>query len=140
MSIRKDVNQTIKFACEELSKYLTKMGNGDSRSIRVGLFSDFQIKPQVKDNNAFDDEIFIDIRSGEGVIAGINPRSVLIAVYRFLSEAGCMWVHPGEAGEHIPHRPIEDITVNIHEDASYRHRGICIEGANNYQNILDIID
>lgn len=156
MSIKgQSTNPTIKFAGEELSKYLSKMGNKDNEivlkgegidytpednSIWIGLFSDFGIESQGVEDSNFDDELHIDINRGKGIIAGVNPRSVLLAVYRFLAEAGCMWVRPGEDGEFIPEKDILSVSVDLHEKASYRHRGICIEGANSYQNIVNIVD
>jgi hypothetical protein len=86
------------------------------------------------------DEIIIDVKENIGIISGSNPRSVLIAAYRFLEEAGCRWVSPGEKGEILPFKDICDITVNVSEKASYRHRGICIEGTVSYENIRDMLD
>jgi len=43
-------------------------------------------------------------------------------------------------GEFIPRKDISDIHVVLSEKASYRHRGICIEGADCYENIADMID
>ncbi|NSW91537.1 MAG: DUF4838 domain-containing protein [Firmicutes bacterium] len=148
-------NETLKYSAEELGKYLGKMaedklcirlsmqrynGNMEDNYIWTGLFQDFNITSMGEGNPKFDDEVYIDISRGKGIIAGINPRSVLLGVYRFLTEAGCIWVRPGKDGEYIPEKNIFDVSVNLHEKASYRHRGICIEGANSYENIADIID
>ena len=61
--------------------------------------------PPVKDPR-FDDAIAIRTNGANGVIAGNNPRSVLLAVYRYLTEAGCGWVRPGPDGEYVPRRDI----------------------------------
>jgi hypothetical protein len=87
-----------------------------------------------------DDAITISVDHGHGCITGSNNRSVLIAVYRFLKALGCDWVRPGREGERIPVKEIKDVCVHIQERPSYRHRGVCIEGANSYENILDMID
>ncbi len=138
-------NGTIRFAAEELAKYLGRMtdaevavGAGDG--ISIGLMSDFpQItKPAIADAH-MDDAIYVDIADGQGIIAGVNPRSVLLGAYRYLTELGCRWVRPGADGEFIPQ--IADLPpVHLEETPSYRHRGICIEGAVSYEHVRDTID
>ena len=144
----------IEFAASELEKYSKIMQQNlnviqlnnckcscpKENTICLGIIKDFGISPKNVDYTEFDDEIYIDIANGKGVIAGINQRSVLIGVYRFLTEAGCAWVRPGKDGEYIPRKDISKTSVRVHETASYRHRGICIEGSNSYENIENIID
>src|SRR3982750_2815728 len=50
----------------------------------------------------FDDAISIATKAANGHISGNNPRSVLLAVYRYLHVLGCRWVRPGADGEYIP--------------------------------------
>ncbi len=90
-----------------------------------------------------DDAIYIETKGTTGIIAGSNPRSVLLAAYRYLSELGCRWVRPGPDGEYLP--PIDAAalsarSIRVAEAASYRHRGICIEGAVSYEHVRDIVD
>ena len=95
--------------------------------------------PDVLDSR-FDDAIAIQTRGTRGVIVGNNLRSVLLAVYRYLHELGCRWVRPSPNSEYIPH--IEDIAltaVSLSEAPSYRHRGVCIEGAVSKEHVLEII-
>lgn len=145
-------NEVTAFAAEELKRYLglmqdnrlnmeTKASDGAEKAYRIklGAFEDFDIKPINGSATAFDDEIFIDIHNCEGIIAGANPRSVLLGVYKFLTESGCRWVRPGAGGEIIPERSIGDISVSLQERPSYRHRGICIEGAVSLENVRDTI-
>ena len=87
-----------------------------------------------------DDAITVSVENGQGCITGSNVRSVLIAAYRFLKALGCNWVRPGIEGERIPAKEVTDVCVHIQEKASYRHRGVCIEGANTYENVADMID
>jgi hypothetical protein len=149
-----DKNQTIVFAAEELAKYLLRISqkyefinfyNGskyepDKKGILwIGLSDGFGIQSTVQDV-VMDDMIYLDVTDGCGIISGINPRSVLLAVYRFLTEAGCRWVRPGIEGECIPQTNITDINIKVSEKPSYRHRGICLEGAASYENVADIID
>ena len=151
-------HEVIAFAQQELLKYLQRMlGPGQvmqadadkgsvlaGRGLRLGLIADFPelTAPEVE-NPAYDDAIAIRFHGGAGLIAGVNPRSVLLAVYRFLTEAGCHWVRPGADGEIIPSVEIGDfavLSVDLTEKASYRHRGVCIEGALSYENLIDFID
>lgn len=145
-------NSTINFAAGELTKYLMRMDRElrlevcdtadttESSVIKLGLFTDFGIQTLQQNANVLDDEVYVDIHKGQGVIAGLNPRSVLLAVYRFLTEAGCRWIRPGTEGEIIPHTETGSISVSFQEKPSYRHRGICIEGAVSLENVMDTIE
>ena len=92
------------------------------------------------DDPSIDDAYVIEVRHGQGVIAGANARSVLLGVYRLLWENGCRWVRPGPSGECIPQRALSDLNAHVREAAAYRHRGICIEGAVSYENVAQMID
>jgi hypothetical protein len=87
----------------------------------------------------WDDAVAIAVRAGQGRIAGSNPRSVLLAVYRFLTTIGCRWVRPGAEGELIPRRVLTDLCADLREKAAYRHRGTCIEGAVSDENVIETI-
>jgi len=146
-------NETVKFACSELCRLLKK-ANGrllikecvekafceDSHKLWVGISPEFsEFLPDVQDKN-LDDAIYIDVKNGKGVITGSNPRSVLIAVYRFLKEIGFAWVRPGEDGEIIPKELPTEYEVKVSEAAAYRHRAVCIEGSVSYDHVRNIID
>src|SRR5215213_8912871 len=88
----------------------------------------------------FDDAISIATEAASGVICGDNPRSVLLAVYRYLHLLGCRWVRPGADGEYIPAVDLARTAVRLAEVPSYRHRGICIEGAVSFEHVRDLID
>lgn len=147
------------YAAEELAKYLklmsgspveTEIGHGTGATeveadgqgvIRIGTGADLGIPfDWAGSGSAFDDALHIDVRGGEGVVAGINPRSVLLGVYRMLTESGCRWVRPGKDGELIPRKRVEDIAVRLREQPSYRHRGVCFDGASSRENVLDMIE
>ena len=147
-------SDTIEFACSELQRYLRSIGGetvvkvkSDSYieaedTIFIGVFSDFEgqnfLKAEVVE---LDDVISINVCYGSGIIAGANERAVLIAVYRYLTALGCRFTRPGAMGEHIP--SIEDptgIKVNIQEIPSFRHRGLCSEGACSHEHILSMVD
>lgn len=88
----------------------------------------------------FDDAINVATKAANGSICGNNPRSVLLAVYRYLHVLGCRWVRPGADGEYIPSVDLAQTEVHLIETPSYRHRGICIEGAVSYEHVRDLID
>jgi hypothetical protein len=142
---------TLFFAAEELKRTLERMDSacvvsiatGDGAGLRLGLMADFGLRVEATDPLV--DEIWIGVDKGNGIIAGANPRSVLIAVYRFLTELGCRWVRPGTEGEYIPRVgqggiSAEEGCVSIRESPSYRHRAVCIEGATSLENTLDMVD
>ena len=143
----------VKLAAEELKSYILKMDPqadvalltgqtyDPSRpdTLWLGLNEAFDaLLPQVKERE-LDDGIYIDVTAGCGVVSGTNARSVLLAAYRLLSENGCAFLHPGEGGEIIPHKPVAKLCAKVCEAASSRHRGVCIEGAVSYEHVLNMI-
>jgi len=147
-------HQTVAFAAEELARYLRGvLGREDAVAVKptngyapreglwLGIGSDLDMAQVVEvADRDLDDAILVDVQAGQGVIVGANPRSVLLGVYRFLTEVGCRWVRPGKGGEIIPRRTVEALSARVQERPSYRHRGICIEGAVSYENVAEMID
>ncbi len=141
--------KTTDFAVSELIYYLKKMNSeiqieekveDDGEGLSIGCSNTFdEILPVVEDKT-LDDAIYINVKDGKGIITGTNTRSVLIAVYRYLKELGCKFIRPGRDNEVIPKINPLEATVYVSEKASYRHRGVCIEGASSYEHIADIID
>ncbi len=127
------------FAAEELKSTFSRMGIGENEySVSVGLFSDFSI-PLKGDSPLLDDETAVDIRNGNGYIAGSNPRSILFAAYRYLEACGVKYIRPGANGTRYPKRSsLADLKLK--EAPSVRHRSICIEGAVSLENVLDLVD
>ena len=147
-------NPTVSFAVRELTKYLKQMD--------PQLMVDLMIAPAYSTtaegvlwvgrdpalenlllpvaDPTRDDGIYVNVTETTGIITGVNDRSVLLAVYRFLQELGCVWTGPGAEGEHIPARLVENIAVSLRENASLRYRGICIEGIASYENIHELVD
>lgn len=149
-------HETILFAGQELSKYTEKMDQDrktlveiskgcdyskDENTIWLGLHEDFIAHGfQIESKDSLTDGVYININNASGIISGVNPRSVLLGVYMFLTHAGCRWIRPGEGGEIIPQICLGDINVRVSKEASYKHRGVCIEGANSLENVLDMVD
>ena len=140
----------VSFAAEELVKYLRRATNREvvlgkstaspgSCGLTVGLMEAIPgVSAEVPDSR-MDDAIFIDVTGDHGVIAGNNPRSVLLGVYRYLTEFGVRWVRPGADGEVIPESGVLP-EVKVQERPSYRHRAVCIEGAVSLEHVCDMVD
>ncbi|MGL4737124.1 MAG: DUF4838 domain-containing protein [Cellulosilyticaceae bacterium] len=149
---RSSDSETMKYAARELAKYLTLITGEDYFEIKeyvpykegqvgiwLGYDKDFEVSFDVEDPH-LDDAVAIAINSGSGYIAGSNERSILIGVYRFLTELGCCWIRPCKDGEILVKCTQNEMNVRIEELASLRHRGVVIEGANSYENVLDMIE
>lgn len=141
---------TIAFAADELGRYLeiatgvrpsvehVQSLSGDA--LNLGLISDFaELRMPAVPCTELDDAIEIGTDGPSGHIAGNNPRSVLLAAYRYLTELGCRWVRPGTDGEVIP-KIVDLSSIKVSETPSYRHRGLCIEGAVSLEHVRDTID
>ena len=139
----------IDFAAEELKKYLRMMmpEGGDIRiaydvtakdGFRLGLMADLGLDTSDAEDPMLDDVICIETTEKGGIIAGSNPRAVLIAVYEYLRKNGCVWLMPGVDGEIIP---IKDVApVSYRHIPTMRVRGNCIEGAVSQQIMKEFID
>ena len=142
-------DSTVDFAAEELKKYLRMMmpEAGDVKisynpnaldGFRLGLMQDFSLSVSDANEVELDDIIYIDCDASGGIIAGDNPRSVLLAVYEYLRRNGCRWLFPGVDGEYIP---MQDIApVEARHAPSCRYRGMCNEGAEYQADMLEFID
>lgn len=141
----------VEFAAQELKRCLERM---DSEA-EVPIFRFAHWEPSLTDmlwlavdpalaakveEPELDDAYRIQVEAGSGCILGSNARSVLLGAYRFLKELGCVWTRPGKDGEGIPQRPTAEVKVCLEEKASYRHRGVCIEGSVSYDHVADMID
>lgn len=88
----------------------------------------------------FEEHFVIDIKGGVGKITANRPRALLLGGYDFLRRCGCRFLRPGEQGELIPKKRLEELTVQADVIPSNRHRGITIEGAVSLKNVLDIVE
>ena len=72
----------IDFAVYELNRYrayMDKEADREETGLEVGLFAEL-LPDRAIPENPFDDEIFIKIENGKGIVAGGNPRSCLLTV------------------------------------------------------------
>ena len=140
---------TVDYAAEELKKYLRMMmpEGGDVKiaynpeardGFRLGLMQDFGLDVSDVEDTVLDDILYIDCDTEGGIIAGDNPRSVLLSVYEYLRQNGCRWLMPTVDGEYIPMKDIAP--VKYRHKPTCRYRGLCNEGAEFQQCMLDTID
>lgn len=122
-------NETLQFSYDECQRYLKKMAPTENITIRIEAES-------VEDD--FDDAFNIKFNDNHLHIVGRQARSSLIAVYFFLNHLGARFLSPTQ--EYIPQVSLAGLNITLDEKADLRHRGVCIEGANSIENILDFID
>ena len=139
----------IDYAAEELRKYLRMMmpecGNVEisynpsaKDGFRLGLMQDFGLDVSDVEEPELDDILYIDTDTEGGVIAGDNPRSVLLSVYEYLRQNGCRFLMPGVDGEFVPMQDIKPVKYR-HVPTS-RYRGWGSEGFMFQENLYDAIE
>lgn len=133
----------VEMAAAELKSYLGRMGSEEilPSTWRIGIedLTPYGITdlPDAK----LDDAYYIEVDEKGACIFGSNARSVLLGVYRYLTEIGCRFLRPGAEYEIVPQKQrAEEFFAHCAHKASLRHRGACIEGATSVENILDFID
>ncbi len=143
------LSSPVDYAAEELRKYFRMMmphcGAVEIKydpeakdGFRLGLMQDFGLDISDADNIELDDILYIDTNENGGIIAGDNPRSVLLSVYEYLRQNGCRWLFPGVDGEYIPMQAIKP--VKYRHKPSCRYRGQCNEGAEFQTDMLEVIE
>lgn len=147
--IKVGCSSVVDFAASELKKYMRMMSpdglNVDITSdisstdgFRVGLMSDFGLPFDDVDDSRYDDVLYANCDTSDGIIAGNNPRSVLLAVYEYLRHNGCRWLYPGPSGEYIPTKSPQSVSFRI--KPSCRHRGFANTTAASQETCLEFID
>ena len=143
------IDPVVTFAAEELRKYLQMMrpdceklsleyGVGDDGFLLVTM-QDFELDTSDVADPALDDILYIEADEHGGIIAGSNPRAVLLSVYEYLRRQGCRWLFPGVDGEYIPE--VESLaSVALRFKPTMRYRGPSSEGAISQRTILEAID
>lgn len=136
ISYESGVSGTIALAAEELSAYLERMVEelpGPEWTIRL-----------MSDESSFqgncNDSFRIRIGPHGGCITGNNDRSVLLAVYDYLHYLGCRFLLPQKEYEVVPRTEKGKLEASYEKQASFFHRGVCIEGADSFENILSYIE
>ena len=137
-------NSTVEFAASELAGYL-ECGGITACQVEKTFSEEFLsmirlgfMPASEGEDREMEDAYTIDITDLHGIIKGTNARSILSGCYRFLREIGYAFLRPDLAGERIPGeiRPHE---IHVSEKAAYKYRGICIEGAVSFENIIRMV-
>ncbi len=139
----------VDFAAEELKKdlrmmmprsgeYVISYRPGAKDGYRLGVMADLGLSTAEAKDPSLDDILHVDTDEKGGVIAGSNPRSVLLSVYQYLRLNGCRWLFPGIDGEYIPIRDVQPTKYHFMPDMRYRAQ--CNEGAETQQSLIDTID
>ncbi|HJB23018.1 MAG TPA: DUF4838 domain-containing protein [Candidatus Jeotgalibaca pullicola] len=123
------------FLLKELSYYSEKVFN---EKVTVDK-TDVNLLLSVEKNASDLDQISITYNNGNGSIKSNSQVGLLIAVYRFFKELGVRYLRPGKKNEIIVPQS-KNKAIHIAETASFKHRGVCIEGADSFENICDFID
>ncbi len=122
--------ETLAFAAGELRGYLARMLPADAAmSVRL-----------VTVPKAGNDAFSVDLSPAGGSIVGSSDRATLLGVYDALRMLGCRFLAPGQEYEFVPPVAPQAIRLRYEKTAAYFHRGVCIEGADSRENILDFID
>ena len=143
-------DQTLRYAAEELKKYLELVGGVFSDvtcsappcedGISLGLFSMLGLDASDVTDPELDDVIDVNISSLRGYIGGSNGRSVLMGVYKYFKSLGCRWVRPGKDGEHLVKAELENYSFKYRKKADYPFRGECCEGACSIEHWMDTVE
>ena len=128
-------DEILSFAGEELISHFDML-RVSTDGMEVTLRVDGSLSPQGADSWCF------EFSRERGTISGSNERSVLLGVYAYLRQIGFVFLRPGRGGTFVP-----DITSRRQlccpltgHTASHAHRGVCVEGADSLENMLDFID
>lgn len=147
--------ETAEYAVSELKKYVRKMSRGkiipevyfvdilpvilEKDSIILGTLEELSLDVSDLKDPFLEDIIDIDIKNGSGYIAGSNPRSILMGIYRYCTSAGCRFIRPGENGDYVPHIDLYTHSYCYRKKADNLFRGECIEGATSYEHARDTV-
>ena len=143
-------NETVRYAAEELKKYLKLVDESvdaeitvapikSNEGITLALLSELGLSVDDVDDPLVDDVVDVDIVDLSGYIAGSNTRSILMGVYKYFKSVGCRWVRPGDTGEHIVKADLNHYSFKYRKKADHPFRGECGDGAVGFEHIKDTI-
>ncbi len=131
--MRMNGDDTLSFAEEELRKYLKMAGLPDDQMPEIQFFFEKEEEH---------DRYSIESTPDSILVRASNKRSVLMGCYAYLNEIGFRFYAPGSAYTKIPKLCGRDQLITLHKkgQAENFHRGVCIEGSESIENVLDYID
>lgn len=127
-----DAEAILSFAREELSKYMKMLGfYPEAYPVLLSVSPDMP-----------EDTFSYCFREDGAVICGSNPHDVLQGVYAYLRDIGFVFLRPGAGGTCVPKITClkQLLRSETRHTASFPHRGVCVEGADSLENVLDFID
>ena len=146
------VNETVQYAAAELQKYITWMSRGQlvpqivydasadrKDAIVLGLLEDLGRDTSDLFDPFIEDILDIDVENGAGFIAGSNPRSILMGVYKYCYSAGCRFLRPGPDGDYVPQADVMNHSFRYRKKADQPFRGECSEGSISYEHMRDTV-
>ncbi len=146
--------ECVDYAADELKKYIVALSCGnispeiihnaeakaaDEGEIVLGLLSELGLDESGLDDPMIDDIIDVKVSNLCGHIAGSNPRSILMGVYRYCESAGVRYLRPGEDGDYVPSADLTAHSFEMRKKADYPFRGECCEGAISYEHMRDTV-
>ena len=125
----------VRLAGDELKAYLGRM-------LPRNVAGELSIQAALEERRDEDGPDRFQVRAvpGRVTVTGNRPRSVLLGAYDYLRRLGCRFLGPGREREVVPAVSPDALVMNYRITASFRHRGVCIEGADSRENLLDFID
>lgn len=129
-----DAPESVGFAAAELTHYLERMLVGEVGNISISL----EVIADKESN--LSDYFAVNVEGECGIISGNSGRGVLLGGYDYLRRLGCRFLAPGKMWETVPAISRDVLSMSYEHRASFRHRGICIEGADSQENVLEFID
>lgn len=128
---------TLAFAQAELTRHLNMLTIKDCG--RAPYPITLRVEPSLTGDT---DSYSYGFTKQAGFLSGLNSRSVLLGVYDYLRSLGFVFHTPGSDGTFVPEitefRSL--LCEAVTKTPDFRHRGVCIEGADSLNNILDFID
>ena len=126
--------EPVTFAASELAAYLEQMLADEGGALSIAL----AVCPGQEDS--LSDWFSVKLDQEGGSIQGNSGRAVLLGVYDCLRRLGCRFLGPGKQCEVVPAVSRAALPMEYQTTASFRHRGVCIEGADSRENVLAFID
>ncbi len=146
-------NETLCYAADELKKYVVAMSGGaicptityggaldaGADTVLLALLDELDLVCGEQYDPFIDDIIDVKITGSSGYIAGSNPRSVLMGVYKYCASAGCRFIRPGVDGDYVPQADLLAHSYAYRKRADHIFRGQCSEGATSYEHMRDMV-
>lgn len=126
--------EPLRFAAGELKRYLAQMLASETGGASIAL----AVRPDREPGRP--DWFAVELDEAGGSITGNSGRAVLLGVYDCLRRLGCRFLAPIKGCEVVPPITRRALKLRYEHRASFYHRGVCIEGADSRENVLDFID